>query len=100
MERLPDTVVLINGLWMTALSWENWVKRYSERGYKVIAKSWPGMDIDIEQSRRDPSPIQFTKDPGLPVIRDLRQLFSEIHFVHRIFSSITSVHRDPDVFFC
>jgi pimeloyl-ACP methyl ester carboxylesterase len=35
----PDTIVLINGLWMTALSWENWVKRYEDRGYRVIARS-------------------------------------------------------------
>ncbi len=49
------TIVLINGLWMTALSWEHWVERYRARGYEVIAKSWPGMDGDIEQLRRDPS---------------------------------------------
>ena len=24
-----DTIVLINGLWMTALSWEHWVKYYT-----------------------------------------------------------------------
>jgi pimeloyl-ACP methyl ester carboxylesterase len=49
------TIVLINGLWMTALSWEHWVKRYSDKGYWVIAENWPGMDGDIEQLRRDPS---------------------------------------------
>jgi pimeloyl-ACP methyl ester carboxylesterase len=49
------TIVLINGLWMTALSWENWVKRYADKGYSVIAANWPGMDGDIEQLRRDPS---------------------------------------------
>lgn len=53
----PDTVVLIHGLWMTPLSWEHWVERYSSRGYRVIAPSWPGMDVDIAQLRRDPSPI-------------------------------------------
>jgi len=52
-----DTVVLIHGLWMTALSWEHWVARYRERGYKVIARSWPGMEGDIEALRRDPSAI-------------------------------------------
>ena len=26
----PDTIVLIHGLWMTALSWEHWVERYQE----------------------------------------------------------------------
>jgi pimeloyl-ACP methyl ester carboxylesterase len=49
------TIVLINGLWMTALSWENWVKRYASKGYSVIAANWPGMDGDIDQLRRDPS---------------------------------------------
>jgi len=49
------TIILINGLWMTALSWEHWVKHYSEKGYWVIARNWPGMDGDIEQLRRDPS---------------------------------------------
>jgi pimeloyl-ACP methyl ester carboxylesterase len=49
------TIVLINGLWMTALSWELWVKHYSEKGYRVIAANWPGMEGDIEELRRDPS---------------------------------------------
>jgi len=57
MPQKPDTIVLIHGLWMTSLSWENWVKRYTDKGYRVIAKSWPGLDGDIEQLRRDPSPI-------------------------------------------
>jgi hypothetical protein len=48
------TIVLINGLWMTALSWELWVKHYGEKGYGVIAANWPGMDGDIDQLRRDP----------------------------------------------
>jgi pimeloyl-ACP methyl ester carboxylesterase len=49
------TIVLINGLWMTALCWERWVKHYSAKGYSVIAANWPGLDGDIEQLRRDPS---------------------------------------------
>jgi pimeloyl-ACP methyl ester carboxylesterase len=49
------TIVLINGLWMTALSWELWVKHYGEKGYSVIAANWPGMEGDIELLRRDPS---------------------------------------------
>ncbi len=52
------TIVLIPGLWMTALSWEHWVERYRSRGHDVIAKSWPGMDGDIEELRRDPSGIE------------------------------------------
>ena len=38
-------------------SWENWVKRYTDRGYRVIARSWPGMEGDIEELRRDPSGV-------------------------------------------
>jgi len=49
------TIVLINGLWMTALSWEHWIKHYAGKGYNVIAGNWPGMEGDIQQLRRDPS---------------------------------------------
>jgi len=49
------TIVLINGLWMTALSWEHWVKHYTDKGYWVVAANWPGMEGDIQQLRRDPS---------------------------------------------
>src|SRR5438309_6294109 len=48
------TIVLIPGLWMTALCWEHWVKHYPDKGYSVVARSWPGMEGDIEQLRRDP----------------------------------------------
>ena len=52
-----DTIVLIHGLWMTALSWEHWVTHYQDLGYRVIASAWPGLEGDIEELRRDPSPI-------------------------------------------
>jgi pimeloyl-ACP methyl ester carboxylesterase len=52
-----ETIVLIHGLWMTALCWEHWIKRYADRGHRVIATSWPGMDGDIEALRRDPSAV-------------------------------------------
>lgn len=53
----PDTVVLIHGLWMTALSWEHWVARYEQRGLKVVARSWPGMEGPIDALRSDTSEI-------------------------------------------
>ncbi len=53
----PKTIVLIHGLWMTALSWEHWVERYEAAGHRVIARSWPGMEGDIEALRRDDSAI-------------------------------------------
>ena len=49
------TIVLIPGLWMTALSWEYWIKHYSEKGYFVVAPNWPGMEGEIEKLRRDPN---------------------------------------------
>lgn len=53
----PDTIVLIHGLWLTALSWEHWAARYAARGYRVVARSWPGMEGDIDALRRDPSAV-------------------------------------------
>ena len=48
-------IVLIHGLWMTALSWEHWVARYQRQGFEVVARSWPGLDGDIAAVRNDPS---------------------------------------------
>jgi alpha-beta hydrolase superfamily lysophospholipase len=49
------TIVLIHGLWLTALSWEHWVERYQSRGHTVIARSWPGAESDIASLRHDSS---------------------------------------------
>ena len=57
-QATPKTIVLIHGLWMTPLSWEHWIERYSSRGYEVLAPAWPGMDVDIEQLRNDTSAIE------------------------------------------
>jgi pimeloyl-ACP methyl ester carboxylesterase len=70
------TIVLINGLWMTALCWERWIKHYSDKGYCVVARSWPGMEGDIEQLRHDPGSLAslgITKvvDHYEQIIRDL-----------------------------
>jgi len=71
-----STIVLINGLWMTALSWEHWARHYSEKGYCVLARSWPGMEGDIEQLRRDPSTFASL---GLPeVVAHYEQIIREL----------------------
>jgi alpha-beta hydrolase superfamily lysophospholipase len=62
MERdtQPDTVVLIHGLWMTPLAWEHWVTRYEQRGFKVIAPGYPGIEPGtegVEALRRDASAL-------------------------------------------
>lgn len=49
------TIVLIHGLWLSSRSWEHWVDRYAEAGYQVVAPGWPGMDVDVDVLRKDPS---------------------------------------------
>jgi len=52
------TVVLIHGLWMTPLSWEHWVNRYTKQGLKVITPGYPGIEpgtAGVEALRNDPS---------------------------------------------
>ena len=72
----PDTIVLIHGLWMNPLSWEHWAKRFSAAGYRVLAPAWPGMDVDVEELRRDTSAIdelgiEEILDSYESIIRDL-----------------------------
>jgi pimeloyl-ACP methyl ester carboxylesterase len=70
------TIVLIPGLWMTALCWENWVKHYTDKGYCVIAANWPGMEGDIQQLRRDPS--SFASLGLTEVIDHYEQIIGEL----------------------
>jgi pimeloyl-ACP methyl ester carboxylesterase len=70
------TIVLINGLWMTALSWELWARHYSAKGYCVIAANWPGMEGDIEQLRRDPS--RFANLGLTEVVDHYEQIIGEL----------------------
>jgi pimeloyl-ACP methyl ester carboxylesterase len=48
-------IVLVHGLWLTPRSWEHWVRRYTESGYRVVAPAWPRMDVEVEALREDPS---------------------------------------------
>jgi len=73
------TIVLINGLWITALSWEHWVRHYADKGYCVVTRNWPGMEGDIEQLRRDPSTYTSL---GLPEVVDhYEQIIRELETV-------------------
>src|SRR4051794_15782082 len=53
-----QTILLIHGMWMTPLSWEHWSSHYSDRGHRVLAPAWPGLEAEPEQLRRDPSPLR------------------------------------------
>ena len=50
-------IVLVHGLWLTPRSWEGWKERFESRGHEVLAPAWPRMLGDVEQIRRDPSPL-------------------------------------------
>lgn len=53
----PPPIVLVHGLWLTPLSWEGWKARFQGRGHEVLAPPWPGLRGDVEDVRRDPSPL-------------------------------------------
>ena len=72
----PDTIVLIHGLWMTPRSWEHWVDRYSERGYRVLAPAYPGLEVEVEALREDPSPIAALTVPA--VVDHLEGIIGEL----------------------
>ena len=57
-DTTPDTVVLIHGLWLTPRSWEAWIDRYTNKGYRVLAPAWPGMDAEVEAVNADPSVLE------------------------------------------
>jgi len=45
-------------MWMTPLSWEHWASHYTDRGHRVLAPAWPGLDKEPEELRRDPAPLR------------------------------------------
>jgi pimeloyl-ACP methyl ester carboxylesterase len=61
---MKPSIVLIHGLWMTPLSWEHWVERYSSQGYQVLAPAYPGLEVEVEALRADPAPIAALTVPG------------------------------------
>lgn len=51
------TIVLVHGLWLTPRSWEHWIARYERQGHRVLAPAYPGLEVEVEALREDPSPI-------------------------------------------
>jgi alpha-beta hydrolase superfamily lysophospholipase len=56
-EASAPPIVLVHGLWLTPRSWEGWKERFESRGHHVLAPAWPHMHDDVEDVRRDPSPL-------------------------------------------
>ena len=55
------TIILIHGLWLTPRSFERWIDRFERNGYNVIAPSWPGLEGEVEELRRNPGPLKGLK---------------------------------------
>jgi len=63
--KAPDTIVLIHGFWVTPRSWEEWIPRYEQKGYRIIAPAYPGFEVEVEALNRDPSPIERVTVPQI-----------------------------------
>jgi pimeloyl-ACP methyl ester carboxylesterase len=71
-----DTIVLVHGFWVTPRSWEKWVERYEGKGYRVLAPAYPGLEVEVEALREDPSPIEALTVP--PIVEDLENTVGEL----------------------
>ncbi len=61
----PDTIVLVHGFWVTPRSWEHWIERYENAGYRVLAPAYPGYEVEVEALNADPSPIEAVTVPQI-----------------------------------
>ena len=76
--RMPDTIVLVHGLWVTPRSWENWIDRYQAAGYRVLAPAYPGLEVEVEALTADPAPIEALTEAAVverfaDVVQDLER---------------------------
>jgi pimeloyl-ACP methyl ester carboxylesterase len=70
------TIVLVHGLWMTPRSWEKWIERYSDRGYRVLAPPYPGLEGEVEALNADPGPIEALTVPA--VVENYERIIKEL----------------------
>jgi pimeloyl-ACP methyl ester carboxylesterase len=71
-----DTIVLIHGLWVTPRTWEKWVEHYESKGYRVLAPAYPGLEVEVEALREDPSPIEALTVPA--IVEHLENIVGEL----------------------
>jgi pimeloyl-ACP methyl ester carboxylesterase len=55
---MSRTIVLVHGAWLNGDSWGAWKKRYEEKGYTVLAPSWP-------HDERPPAELNASPHPEL-----------------------------------
>ena len=72
----PNTILLVHGFWVTPRSWEEWIKHYEARGYRVIAPAYPGFEVEVEALNADPSPIETVSIPE--IIEHLEGVIEEL----------------------
>jgi pimeloyl-ACP methyl ester carboxylesterase len=65
MSNPPDTIVLIHGFWVTPRSWEDWTAHYEQKGFTVLAPSYPGFEVEVEALNTDPTPIEKVTVPEI-----------------------------------
>lgn len=51
---MTPTILFVHGMFMTGLSWTPWVERFTARGYRCLAPSWPAHEGDVETLRKSP----------------------------------------------
>lgn len=75
--KLQYEVVLVNGAWMTASSWNPFKSYFEANGYKVIVPTWPHLDRPIQEIRQNPGEefgklsLQKIADHYEAIIREL-----------------------------
>ena len=57
-------------------SWQKWVERYENKGYRVLAPAYPGFEVEVEALNADPSPIEALTIPG--VVEHLEGIVGEL----------------------
>ena len=73
---VADTIILIHGFWVTPRSWEHWITHYQDRGYRVLAPAYPGLEVEVEALNADPSPIEALTVPA--IIDHLESVISDL----------------------
>jgi alpha-beta hydrolase superfamily lysophospholipase len=48
-----NPIVLIHGMYMNALCWEQWGNHFQAKGYECLAPAWPGRDRPVDSLRKN-----------------------------------------------
>ncbi|RZB19455.1 alpha/beta hydrolase [Streptomyces sp. F001] len=73
----PDTIVLVHGFWVTPRAWEGWIAHYENKGFRVIAPTYPGFEAEVVALNADPTPIETVTVPA--IISSLEKLITGLN---------------------